>query len=122
VLTCIGQHNTDALFALGEHLALIGVRDWNISRILRAGRAHRDYARLWETSDQAALDQVCDLRSAFPFIRIRYSNRTTQDGYFLLVLPDGSLATQYTDGRDKVRLGSALGMSLAQLQNHRYLI
>jgi MoaA/NifB/PqqE/SkfB family radical SAM enzyme len=118
VLTCIGQHNKDALFALGEHLALLGVRDWNISRILRAGRAQRDYARLCEISDQAALNQVWDLRSAFPFIRIRYSNRTTQDGYFLLVLPDGSLATQYTDGRDKVRLGNALDMSLAQLQNH----
>lgn len=116
VLTSIGKDNRDALFALGEKLALLGVRDWNISRVLRAGRAQLDYAAHWEVADETVLEQVHDLRCAFPFIRIRYSNRTEQDGYFLLVLPDGSLATQYTDGRDKVILGDALGFSLNMLR------
>jgi len=116
VLTCIGKDNQGALFALGEHLALLGVRDWNISRVIRAGRAQPDYLERWDVMDESMLQQLCDLRCAFPFIRIRYSNRTQQDGYFLLVLPDGTLATQYTDGRDKVALGNALDLSLDQLR------
>lgn len=118
VLTCLGHHNRDGLFALGEHLALLGVEEWNISRILRAGRAQLAYEERFWVSDDYVLEQVHDLRTAFPFIRIRYSNRTDQDGYFLLVLPNGVLATQYTNGRDKVLLGSALEMSLAKLQTH----
>jgi MoaA/NifB/PqqE/SkfB family radical SAM enzyme len=117
VLTCIGKDNQDALFALGEHLALLGVRDWNISRVIRAGRAQTDYLEQWHVSDESVLEQVRDLRCAFPFIRIRYSNRTQQDGYFLLVLPDGSLVTQYTDGRDKVVLGKTLDLSLDDLRH-----
>lgn len=118
VLTCIGKHNIDALFALGERLALLGVRDWNISRILHAGRAQRTYAEKWEVSDELVLDQIRDLRHAYQFMRIRYSNRTENSGYFLLVLPDGTLATQYTDGRDKVTLGKLRDMSLQDLQRH----
>jgi MoaA/NifB/PqqE/SkfB family radical SAM enzyme len=117
VLTCVGKDNKDALFALGEHLALLGVRDWNISRVIPAGRAQEDYLQRWEISDESVLEQVQNLRCAFPFLRIRYSNRTHQDGYFLLVLPDGSLATQYTDGRDKVVLGKVLDMSLDDLRS-----
>lgn len=117
-LTCVGPHNHGSLFALGEKLALWGVTDWNISRILRAGRAQKDYENRWETANDSLLTQVRDLRAALPFIRIRYSDRTEQDGYFLLILPDGSLATQYTDGRDKVRLGNSLEMSLPDLQSH----
>ncbi len=118
VLTCIRHYNSDGLFALGEHLATLGVQEWNISRILRAGRAQIDYDRIFTASDDYILEQVHDLRNAFPFIRIRYSNRTYQNGYFLLVLPDGTLATQYTDGRDKVVLGSALNCRLEELQIH----
>lgn len=118
VLTSLGAHNMHQLFALGEHLALIGVREWNLSKILRAGRAQREYDRLWHLDEQYVLEQIHHLRSAFPFIRIRYSNRADQNGYFLLVLPDGSLATQHTDGRDKVILGNTLGMPLADLQSH----
>jgi MoaA/NifB/PqqE/SkfB family radical SAM enzyme len=117
-LTCIGHHNCDGLFALGEHLAMLGVQEWNISKILRAGRAQKAYAERFPVNDNYLLEQIHDLRAAFPFLRIRYSNRTDQDGYFLLVLPDGSMATQYTDGRDKVVLGKALEMNLASLQNH----
>lgn len=71
-------------------------------------------------SDECLREQVQDLRCAFDSImRIRYSDRTDQAGYFLLVLPDGSLATQFTDHRDKVILGNALTMSQAELQNNR---
>jgi MoaA/NifB/PqqE/SkfB family radical SAM enzyme len=118
-MTCIGVHNREALFTLGEKLALWGVTDWNISRVLKAGRALAGYESRYEVDNDSLLKQVNDLRHAFPFIRIRYSNRTEQDGYFLLVLPDGSLATQYTDGRDKVPLGNPLEMTLADLQDHR---
>jgi MoaA/NifB/PqqE/SkfB family radical SAM enzyme len=76
VLTSLGAHNTDQLFALGEHLALIGVPEWNLSRILRAGRAQSEYEERWAINDEEVLEQLHDLRSAFPFIRIRYSNRT----------------------------------------------
>lgn len=117
-LTSLGAHNMHQLFALGEHLALIGVREWNLSRIVRAGRAQQEYERLWHLDEEYVLEQVHELRSAFSFIRIRYSNRADQHGYFLLVLPDGSLATQCTDGRDKVILGNTLGMSLPDLQSH----
>jgi MoaA/NifB/PqqE/SkfB family radical SAM enzyme len=117
VLTCVGRDNEDALFSLGEHLVFLGVRDWNISRVIRAGRAQQDYLQRWEILDESVQEQVRNLRCAFPFIRIRYSNRTQQDGYFLLVLPDGSLATQYTDERDKVILGTALDLSLDDLRN-----
>ena len=117
-LTCVGAHNCEALFSLGEKLALWGVTDWNISRVLRAGRAQADYAKRWYVSNKSLLSQVKDLRRAFPFIRIRYSDRTDQNGYFLLLLPDGSLATQYTDHRDKVVLGDPLQMTLSDLQNH----
>jgi hypothetical protein len=106
-LTSLGAHNMHQLLALGEHLALIGVREWNLSRIVR-----------WHLDEEYVLEQVHELRSAFPFIRIRYSNRADQHGYFLLVLPDGSLATQRTDGRDKVILGNSLRMSLPDLQSH----
>jgi MoaA/NifB/PqqE/SkfB family radical SAM enzyme len=118
VMTCLGHHNVDGLFALGEHLALLGVGEWNISRILRAGRAQPSYSEYFSVSEDYVLEQIHDLREAFPFMRIRYSNRTNQDGYFLLVLPDGSLATQYTDGRDKVVLGKVLQIELNALQNH----
>src|SRR5262249_6322868 len=114
-LTCVGPHNKDCLFILGEHLALLGIKEWNISRILRAGRAQKDYNHRWSVADEHLIEQVHDLRSAFPFIRIRYSNRTDQKGYFLLLLPDGRLATQYTDGGDKVILGVALCHSLESL-------
>lgn len=36
----------------------------------------------------------------------------------MLVLPDGSLATQYTIGGDKVFLGKTLAMTLQDLQSH----
>ena len=119
VLTCVGDHNRDLLFALGEHLVLLGVPEWNISRVLRAGRAQCRYADRWEVSDEYLKEQVSDLRSTFSFMRIRYSSRTDQNGYFLLVLPDGALATQYTDGSDKVILANdALRISAAALQNN----
>ena len=118
VLTCVGTHNREALFLLGERLALLGVTDWNISKVLRAGRAQKDYEQLWSVSEESMKEQISDLRRCFSFMRIRYSNRTEQQGYFLLLLPDGSLATQHTDGRDKVRLGDPLQMTLADLENH----
>jgi MoaA/NifB/PqqE/SkfB family radical SAM enzyme len=116
VLTCIGPHNSAGLFQLGQHLATIGVKEWNISRILSAGRAQANFKQNWAIDDQHVLEQIVTIRAAFPWMRIRYSNRTDQDGYFLLVLPDGILATQYTDGRDKVPLGRLLDLSLADLQ------
>jgi MoaA/NifB/PqqE/SkfB family radical SAM enzyme len=116
VLTCVGQHNSEGLFQLGEHLASIGVTEWNISRILPAGRARANFKELWEVNDERLLEQISTIRYAFQWMRVRYSNRANQDGYFLLVLPDGTLATQYTDERDKVRLGSVLEMSLEDLQ------
>lgn len=118
VLTCVGAHNCEGLFQLGEYLASIGVKEWNISRILRAGRAQLNYQERWEIQDEILLDQISNIRNAFRWMRIRYSNRTEQNGYFLLVLPDGSLATQYTDGRDKVILGRLLDMSLDDLRQH----
>lgn len=48
VMTSVGPDNSTSLFALGEHLALLGVRDWNISRVIRAGRARVDYFQRWE--------------------------------------------------------------------------
>ncbi len=117
VLTCVGKHNMDVLFALGEHLALLGVQDWNVSRILHAGRAQTAYAERWDVPDSLLIDQVQDLRHAYPFMNIRYSNRTGASGYFLLVTPDGNLATQYADGRDKVILGRLRDMTLRDLQN-----
>jgi MoaA/NifB/PqqE/SkfB family radical SAM enzyme len=119
VLTGLGAHNYEGLFALGEHIVSLGVTEWNISRILYAGRAQTTSWERWDFYEPRVLEQVHDLRRAYPFLRIRYSNRTRQDGYFLLVLPDGSLATQYTNARDKVVLGRTLDMSLADLQNHQ---
>jgi hypothetical protein len=116
VLTGIGQHNHDELFVLGEHLALLGISEWNISRLLPAGRAKESYRQRWGTNDDYVMAQVHDLRRAYPFIRIRHSSRIQQDGYFLLVLPDGSLATQYSGERDKVILGTALGVQLSDLE------
>jgi MoaA/NifB/PqqE/SkfB family radical SAM enzyme len=118
IMTCVGRHNQDGLFELGEHLALLGVLEWNISRILKAGRAAAAYETRWVADDQIILEQIHDMREAYPWVRIRYSDRTDQNGYFLLVLPDGSLATQWTDHRDKVKLGEVLEMSLEDLQNH----
>lgn len=118
VLTCVGTHNCEGLFQLGEYLAYLGVKEWNISRILPAGRAQTDYDKRWKVEDEAIQEQVSNMRHAFRWITIRYSSRVEQDGYFLLVLPDGSLATQYTDGRDKVVLGKVLEMSLADLHRH----
>jgi MoaA/NifB/PqqE/SkfB family radical SAM enzyme len=118
VLTCIGTHNCNGLFYLAEHLASLGVREWNISRVLSAGRALTNYESRWHVEDDAVLEQVCEIRQSFPWMTVRYSDRTQQEGYFLLVLPDGSLATQYTDARDKVILGRALDMSLEELRSH----
>jgi len=118
VLTCIGSHNAEGLFELGELLALHRVQEWNISRILPAGRAQVQFNSRWSASDSLLETQVADMREAFPWMRIRYSNRIEQDGYFLLVLPDGTLATQYTDGRDKLSLGKVMKMSLLEFQSH----
>ncbi len=118
VMTCVGRHNADGLFALAEHLALVGVVEWNISRVLNAGRAQLSYLQRWQVDDEHVLQQIHDLRAAFPFMRIRYSSRTEQEGYFLLVLPDGSLATQFTDSRDKVILGKTLALTLDDLRRN----
>jgi len=118
IMTCVGRHNCEGLFQLGEYIATSGVAEWNISRVLKAGRAQADYERRWQVDDAALLDQIHNMREAYPWIRIRYSNRTQQEGYFLLVLPDGTLATQWTDGRDKVILGKLLEMSLDDLRKH----
>jgi MoaA/NifB/PqqE/SkfB family radical SAM enzyme len=115
-LTSVGWDNRDELFELGEQLALIGVPEWNISRVLPAGRAKTCYEQRWAVDDDYILDQIHDMRAAFSsMIRIRYSNRADQDGYFLLVLPDGSLATQSSGARDKVLLGPAAEVSLSTL-------
>jgi len=116
VLTCVGQHNSNCLFELGERLARAGVEEWNVSRILSAGRAQQGYDAKWKVDDEAVLEQIHWIRDVFPGMRVRYSSRTTQEGYFLLILPDGSVATQYTDGRDKVLLGQALEMTLEELR------
>lgn len=116
VLTCVGRHNCDGLFALAEYIAANGVDEWNISRILPAGRALMDYESRWAIDDGPVLKQVQSIRQAFPWILIRFSNRTTQEGYFLLLLPNGDLATQFTDYRDKVRLGSLNEMSIHELR------
>ncbi|HET6976986.1 MAG TPA: radical SAM protein [Pyrinomonadaceae bacterium] len=118
VLTCIGQHNNEGLFQLGQLLATVGVKEWNISRILPAGRAKTNFEGSWAVNNQLLLEQISTIRYAFPWMRIRYSNRIDQDGYFLLVLPDGTLATQYTDERDKVGLGRLLDLSLDDLRSH----
>lgn len=118
ILTCIGRHNSRGLIELGECLALAGIGEWNISRILAAGRAQLHDRRRWEVNDRAVLQEVHDIRSSYPWMHVRYSNRTKQDGYFLLVLPDGSLATQYTDERDKVVLGRIESMTLEDLRKH----
>jgi MoaA/NifB/PqqE/SkfB family radical SAM enzyme len=116
VLTCIGQHNADSLFALAEHIAKIGVLEWNISRILRAGRALGDFSTDWDVDGDALRAQIETIREAFPWITIRYSNRVDQNGYFLLVLPNGMAATQYTDERNKVALGDVMSLTLRDLQ------
>lgn len=118
VLTCIGRHNAEGLFELGETLALHGVKEWNISRILPAGRALEAFQERWNPFEETLIDQVNDMREAYHWMRIGYSNRIEQDGYFLLILPDGTAATQYTDRRDKVPLGRVLEMTLADLQDH----
>lgn len=116
VLTCIGKHNQQGLFELAERIASLGVQEWNLSRILHAGRAQSFYEE-WEIEDQLIHEQIHTIRRAFPWMRVRYSNRTEQEGYFLLVLPDGTLATQYTDYRDKIILNKVLSTSLENLQD-----
>jgi MoaA/NifB/PqqE/SkfB family radical SAM enzyme len=117
VLTCLGNHNRTGLFQLGETLARIGVKEWNLSRVLPAGRALVNFDSRWKIANGAAYVQVHDLREAFPQMRIRFTDRTESQGYFLLVLPNGELATQYLDRRDKIVLGSALRDELSTLQN-----
>ena len=119
VLTAVGSHNECDLLSLGEHLAMLGVGEWNISRILRAGRALNSYAANWEIDDEQMIEQIALLQQTLPWITIRYSNRTRQNGYFLLILPDGSVATQCTDGRDKVIFGQMMTMDLAGLRASR---
>jgi len=118
VLTCIGPHNQNQLFQLGEYLVELGVKDWNISSIIRAGRAQANYHARWRLDDPKMVEeQLEDLRAAFRWMRISFSNRVDQDGYYLLVLPDGTLATQYTDGQDKVVLGKVHNIHLDDIQN-----
>jgi MoaA/NifB/PqqE/SkfB family radical SAM enzyme len=118
VITCVGKHNAEGLFRLGEHLASLRVREWNVSRVLAAGRAQTHYADHWRVVDRAVTDQIHDMRKAYPFIRIRFSSRVADEGYFLLVLNDGTVATQYTNGRDKVRLGNIHDLSVEALRSH----
>ena len=120
VLTCIGRHNGGRLVELGERLALADVDEWNISRVLAAGRARfasNDRNR-WAVDEEAVFEEIDAMRRSYPWMHIRYSNRTTQDGYFLLVLPDGTVATQYTDDRDKVVLGHVDAMTVEDLRAH----
>jgi hypothetical protein len=62
-------------------------------------------------------NKLAGARTSFPWMRITYSDRTESRGYFLLALPDGNLATQYNDERDKVVLDSA-NMTRDALSNH----
>jgi MoaA/NifB/PqqE/SkfB family radical SAM enzyme len=117
-LTCVGPHNCQGLFQLGEHLASIGVKEWNISRILPAGRAKANFAHNWNVNDNLILEQISSIRYAFRWMRVRYSNRIEQNGFFLLVLPNGTLATQYTDKRDKFIMGRVRDMTLDDLRAH----
>jgi MoaA/NifB/PqqE/SkfB family radical SAM enzyme len=117
ILTCLGSHNRTGLFQLGEILGCMGVKEWNLSRVLPAGRALVDFESRWKMENRVAYDQVQDLREAFPWMRIRFSDRSNSNGYFLLVLGDGELATQYFDRRDKVKLGMALTSKLSTLQS-----
>lgn len=120
VLTCVGRHNAMCLAELGEKLALVGVSEWNVSRVLAAGRARlplHDAGR-WEVDDESVLREIETMTQDYPWMHIRYSNRTRQDGYFLLVLPDGSVATQYTNDRDKVVLGDVDTMTVEDLRDH----
>jgi MoaA/NifB/PqqE/SkfB family radical SAM enzyme len=115
VMTCIGPHNQYDLLELAEHIALLGVEDWSLSRVLPAGRAGQDYSARWAVDDEHVLEQVRTIQDSFPWITTRFSNRTQQEGYFLLLLPDGTLATQFTDQRDKVSLGNLKEMNLDDL-------
>ena len=118
VMTCIGRHNCQGLVELGERLAIAGVQEWNVSRVLNAGRAQLIDEGAWEVDEDSVLEEVRAMRHSYPWMRIRYSDRTQQDGYFLLVLPDGSLATQYTQQRDKVVLGELMAMNVDDLRAH----
>ncbi|HEX7705618.1 MAG TPA: radical SAM protein [Thermoanaerobaculia bacterium] len=118
VLTAIGQHNSGDVLALGELLVLLGVTDWNISMVLRAGRAMSDYDDRWTVDADRVVDQVSQVRAAYPHMRIGFSDRTDQKGYFLLVQNDGTLATQFTDGTDKRVIGSALDVTESDLRDH----
>lgn len=118
VMTCVGPHNQDDLLELAEHLALLGVTDWSLSRVLSAGRAGANYGPKWAVADQQILNQIHVIQDNFPWMTIRFSNRTAQDGYFLLLLPDGSLATQFTDARDKLIFGKLAELSLNELVEH----
>ena len=117
VLTAVGKHNYADLLRLGEHLAIIGVPEWNISRVLPAGRALLNYQEKWAVPETEIQSQIDILRKALPWLTIRYSNRIRQNGYFLLVLPDGSIATQFTDERNKVILGQFDTLTLTELQS-----
>jgi MoaA/NifB/PqqE/SkfB family radical SAM enzyme len=118
VLTAIGPYNCSDLLRLGEHLAGLEVPEWNISRVLPAGRALANYNQQWALSEDEISDQIRMLQNALPWMRIRYSNRVSQNGYFLLVLPDGSIATQFTDGKDKVILGNWKTMDPSSLKSN----
>ena len=117
ILTCLGSHNRTGLFQLGEILACMGVKEWNLSRVLPAGRALEDFDARWKLENGVAYAQVQDLREAFPWMRIRFTDRSGCNGYFLLVLPNGEMATQYFDRRDKIKVGSVLTSTLSTLQN-----
>ncbi|MDE0001088.1 MAG: radical SAM protein [Rhodospirillaceae bacterium] len=77
-LTCIGRHNFQQLAELGERLAISGVNEWNISRVLAAGRAGFNDSSRWAVDDNVVLEEVDAIRNCYPWMRVRYSNRTTQ--------------------------------------------
>ena len=58
VLTCIGRHNFQQLTELGERLAIAGVNEWNISRVLAAGRAGLADESRWNVDDNVVLARL----------------------------------------------------------------
>ena len=119
VLTTLNRYNQNRIEALAGLLSEWGVRDWALSWTLPAGRALPIYGELRPDESQVsvALERVI---ANHPEMTIRSSNRTVDhDRYYVLVLPDGTLATEAMNEGAKVVFGSLLDARLASMWTDR---
>lgn len=121
VLTCLNLRNVGHVEKIADLLYSIGVRDWSVSWTLHAGRARHIYDSLVSPQMQSVETVIEHVRSKYPQMKIKYSNRSDADAghnrFSCLVFPDGRLFAEDLHLGKKIAFHSLLEAPLRESWN-----